>query len=141
MSTIPKTIAFHTLGCKTNYSETSSISREIIKSGFEKVGYNELADIYVLNTCSVTENANKDARKFVRKAKRNNPNATIVVIGCYAQLKPDEIGEIDGVDIVLGAKEKFNLIVIENFSLLFHNIFDTNQKHLKISTENFTLIF
>ena len=110
MSTIPKTIAFHTLGCKTNYSETSSISREIIKSGFEKVGYNELADIYVLNTCSVTENANKDARKFVRKAKRNNPTATIVVIGCYAQLKPDEIGEIDGVDIVLGAKEKFNLI-------------------------------
>ena len=110
MSTIPKTIAFHTLGCKTNYSETSSISREIIKSGFEKVGYNELADIYVLNTCSVTENANKDARKFVRKAKRNNPNATIVVIGCYAQLKPDEIGEIDGVDIVLGAKEKFNII-------------------------------
>ena len=110
MSTIPKTIAFHTLGCKTNYSETSSISREIIKSGFEKVGYNELADIYVLNTCSVTENANKDARKFVRKAKRNNPNATIVVIGCYAQLKPHEIGEIDGVDIVLGAKEKFNLI-------------------------------
>tara|TARA_B100000686_G_scaffold246154_1_gene255521 strand:- start:3884 stop:5179 length:1296 start_codon:yes stop_codon:yes gene_type:complete len=110
MSTIPKTIAFHTLGCKTNYSETSSISREIIKSGFEKVGYNELADIYVLNTCSVTENANKDARKFVRKAKRNNPNATIVVIGCYAQLKPDEIGEIDGVDMVLGAKEKFDLI-------------------------------
>ena len=110
MSTIPKTIAFHTLGCKTNYSETSSISREIIKSGFEKVGYNELADIYVLNTCSVTENANKDARKFVRKAKKNNPNATNVVIGCYAQLKPDEIGEIDGVDIVLGAKEKFNLI-------------------------------
>ena len=76
MSTIPKKIAFHTLGCKTNYSETSSISREIIKSGFEKVGYNELAVIYVLNTCSVTENANKDARKFVRKAKRNNPNAT-----------------------------------------------------------------
>ena len=110
MSTIPKKIAYHTLGCKTNYSETSSISRDIIKSGFEKVSYKDLADIYVLNTCSVTENANKDARKFVRKAKRNNPNATIVVIGCYAQLKPDEIGKIDGVDIVLGAKEKFNLI-------------------------------
>ena len=110
MSTIPKKIAFHTLGCKTNYSETSSISRDIIKSGFEKVSYKDLADIYVLNACSVTENANKDARKFVRKAKRNNPNATIVVIGCYAQLKPDEIGGIDGVDIVLGAKEKFNLI-------------------------------
>ena len=110
MSTIPKTIAFHTLGCKNNYSESSSVSMDIIKSGFEKVDYKELADIYVLNTCSVTENANKDARKFVRKAKRNNPNATIVVIGCYAQLKPDEIGEIDGVDIVLGAKEKFNLI-------------------------------
>ena len=110
MSTIPKRIAFHTLGCKVNYSETSSISRDIIKSGFEQVNYKDLADIYVLNTCSVTENANKDARKFARKAKRKNPNATIVVIGCYAQLKPDEIGEIDGIDIVLGAEEKFNLI-------------------------------
>ena len=108
MSTIPKTIAFHTLGCKTNYSETSSISREIIKSGFEKVGYNELADIYVLNTCSVTENANKDARKFVRKPKRNNPNATIFVIGFYAHLKPDEIGEIDGVDnLIMGVGDPF----------------------------------
>ena len=110
MSTIPKKIAFHTLGCKVNYSETSTISRDIIKSGFEKVDYRELADIYVLNTCSVTENANKDARKFVRKVKKENPNAIIAVIGCYAQLKPDEIGEIDGVDIVLGAEEKFNLI-------------------------------
>ena len=110
MSTIPKKIAFHTLGCKVNYSETSTISRDIIKSGFEKVDYRQLADIYVLNTCSVTENANKDARKFVRKVKKENPNAIIAVIGCYAQLKPDEIGEIDGVDIVLGAEEKFNLI-------------------------------
>ncbi len=110
MSTIPKRIAFHTLGCKVNYSETSSISRDIIKSGFEQVNYKDLADIYVLNTCSVTENANKDARKFVRTVRRKNPNATIAVIGCYAQLKPDEIGEIDGIDIVLGAEEKFNLI-------------------------------
>ena len=110
MSTIPKRIAFHTLGCKVNYSETSSISRDIIKSGFEQVNYKDLADIYVLNTCSVTENANKDARKFVRTVRRKNPNATIAVIGCYSQLKPDEIGEIDGIDIVLGAEEKFNLI-------------------------------
>jgi len=110
VSTIPKRIAFHTLGCKVNYSETSSISRDIIKSGFEQVNYKDLADIYVLNTCSVTENANKDARKFVRTVRRKNPNATIAVIGCYAQLKPDEIGEIDGIDIVLGAEEKFNLI-------------------------------
>ena len=110
MSTIPKRIAFHTLGCKVNYSETSSISRDIIKSGFEQVNYKDLADIYVLNTCSVTENANKDARKFVRTVRRKSPNATIAVIGCYAQLKPDEIGEIDGIDIVLGAEEKFNLI-------------------------------
>ena len=110
MSTIPKRIAFHTLGCKVNYSETSSISRDIIKSGFEQVNYKDLADIYVLNTCSVTENANKDARKFVRTVRRKNPNATIAVIGCYAQLKPYEIGEIDGIDIVLGAEEKFNLI-------------------------------
>ena len=110
MSTIPKRIAFHTLGCKVNYSETSSISRDIIKSGFEQVNYKDLADIYVLNTCSVTENANKDARKFVRTVRRKSPNATIALIGCYAQLKPDEIGEIDGIDIVLGAEEKFNLI-------------------------------
>ena len=110
MSTIPKRIAFHTLGCKVNYSETSSISRDIIKSGFEQVNYKDLADIYVLNTCSVTENANKDARKFVRTVRRKSPNATIAVIGCYAQLKPDEIGEIEGIDIVLGAEEKFNLI-------------------------------
>ena len=110
MSTIPKRIAFHTLGCKVNYSETASISRDIIKSGFEQVNYKDLADIYVLNTCSVTENANKDARKFVRTVRRKSPNATIAVIGCYAQLKPDEIGEIDGIDIVLGAEEKFNLI-------------------------------
>jgi len=110
VSTIPKRIAFHTLGCKVNYSETSSISRDIIKSGFEQVNYKDLADIYVLNTCSVTENANKDARKFVRTVRRKSPNATIAVIGCYAQLKPDEIGEIDGIDIVLGAEEKFNLI-------------------------------
>jgi len=118
VSTIPKRIAFHTLGCKVNYSETSSISRDIIKSGFEQVNYKDLADIYVLNTCSVTENANKDARKFVRTVRRKNPNATIAVIGCYAQLKPDEIGEIEGIDIVLGAEEKFNLIdYLDGFEL------------------------
>ena len=110
MSTIPKKIAFHTLGCKTNYSETSSISRDIIKSGFEKVSYKEKADIYVLNTCSVTENADKEARKFIRQAKKRNPHSSVAVIGCYAQLKPNDIAAIDGVDIVLGAEEKFNLL-------------------------------
>ena len=110
MSTIPKKIAFHTLGCKVNYSETSSISRDIIKSGFEQVNYKDLADIYVLNTCSVTENADKEARKLIRQARRRNPYAKIAVIGCYAQLQPDQISNIAGVDLVLGASEKFNLL-------------------------------
>ena len=110
MSTPTKQVAFHTLGCKLNFSETSVISKEFIKYGFEQVKYKEKADIYVINTCSVTENANKEARKFIRKAKRINPNSVIAIIGCYAQLKPKEISEIKGVDIILGAEEKFNLL-------------------------------
>ena len=110
MSTPTKQVAFHTLGCKLNFSETSVISKEFIKYGFEQVKYKEKADIYVINTCSVTENANKEARKFIRKAKRTNPNSVIAIIGCYAQLKPKEISEIKGVDIILGAEEKFNLL-------------------------------
>ena len=110
MSTPTKQIAFHTLGCKLNFSETSVISKEFIKYGFEQVKYKEKADIYVINTCSVTENANKEARKLIRKAKRTNPNSVIAIIGCYAQLKPNEISEIKGVDIILGAEEKFNLL-------------------------------
>ena len=110
MSTPTKQIAFHTLGCKLNFSETSVISKEFIKYGFEQVKYKEKADIYVINTCSVTENANKEARKLIRKAKRTNPNSVIAIIGCYAQLKPKEISKIKGVDIILGAEEKFNLL-------------------------------
>ena len=110
MSTPTKRIAFHTMGCKLNLSETGTISREFIQHGFQKVSYKEKADIYVLNTCSVTENANKEARKLIRQAKRRNPDSSIAIIGCYAQLKPNEISKIKGVDLVLGAKEKFNLL-------------------------------
>ena len=110
MSTPTKRIALHTLGCKLNFSETATISRDFIQHGFEKVDYRDKADIYVLNTCSVTENADKEARKLIRQAKRRNPNSTVAVIGCYAQLKPNDIAIIDGVDIVLGAEEKFNLL-------------------------------
>jgi len=110
MSTPTKRVAFHTLGCKLNFSETATISRDFIRHGFEKVDYRDEADIYVLNTCSVTENADRKARKLIRQAKRRNPNSSIAVIGCYAQLKPETIAEIDGVDLVLGAEEKFNLL-------------------------------
>jgi len=110
MSPPTKRIAFHTMGCKLNFSESSTISRDIKGQGFEQVDYQSEADIYVLNTCSVTENADKEARKLIRQAKRRNPKSSIIVIGCYAQLKPDDIAAIDGVDIVLGTEEKFNLI-------------------------------
>ena len=110
MSTPTKRIAFHTMGCKLNLSETGTISRDFIQHGFQKVNYKEKADIYILNTCSVTENANKEARKLIRQAKRRNPDSSIAIIGCYAQLKPNEISKIKGVDLVLGAKEKFNLL-------------------------------
>jgi threonylcarbamoyladenosine tRNA methylthiotransferase MtaB len=110
MSTQAKRVAFHTLGCKLNFSETATISRDFLSHGFEKVNYRDKADIYVLNTCSVTENADKQARKFIRQAKQRNPNSSVAVIGCYAQLKPNDIAAIDGVDIVLGAEEKFNLL-------------------------------
>ena len=110
MSTEPKTVAFHTMGCKLNFSETSTISRDFIQQGFKKVNYRDKADIYVINTCSVTENADKEARKLVRQAKRRNPDSSVAIIGCYAQLKPDEIANLDGVDMVLGAEEKFNIL-------------------------------
>jgi len=98
------------MGCKTNFSETSTISSEMQRYGYEKVSYKDEADIYVLNTCSVTENADKEARKLIRKARRLNPFAKIAVIGCYAQLQPEQISKILGVDLVLGASEKFNLL-------------------------------
>jgi len=105
-----KKVAFYTLGCKLNYSETSTISRLFETSGFKKVKFEEEADIYVINTCSVTENADKKCRKVVKEALKISPNAFITVIGCFAQLKPKEISEIPGVDAVLGASEKFRLI-------------------------------
>ena len=105
-----KKAAFHTLGCKLNFSETSTIARTLVEHGFEKVNFQEQADLYVLNTCSVTDNADKECRQIVRNVLKNSPNAFIAVIGCYAQLKPDEISSIEGVDLVLGATEKFKLL-------------------------------
>lgn len=110
MSTEFKKIAFHTMGCKLNFSETSMISKDFTNRGFKKVEYKEFADIYVLNTCSVTDNADKEARKLIRQAKRKNPNAQIAVIGCYAQLMPDQIAKIDGVNLVIGTENKFNVL-------------------------------
>jgi len=105
----PKTSSFYTLGCKLNFSETSTISRELEDEGYAKIDFELGADIYVINTCSVTDQADKKCRNIVRKALKYNPNAFIVVIGCYAQLKPEEISRIVGVDLVLGAQEKFNI--------------------------------
>lgn len=110
-------VGLHTLGCKLNFSETSIVSRQFEERGFIKVDFSEAADVYVINTCSVTENADKKCRKVVRDALRRNPDAFVVVMGCYAQLKPKEISEIPGVDIVLGAKEKFKLFdLVGDFS-------------------------
>lgn len=104
-----RTVALHTLGCKLNYSETSAIERLMEKDGFVKKDFTEKADVYVINTCSVTENADKECRHLVRRIQRKAPEAMVVIMGCYAQLKPKEIAEIPGVDLVLGASEKFNI--------------------------------
>ena len=104
-----KKVAFYTLGCKLNFSETSTIGRQLVNIGFTKTEFENKADLYVINTCSVTENANRECRRIIRKAKKNSPEAFIVVTGCFAQLKPKEISDIEGVDMVLGANEKFNL--------------------------------
>ncbi len=105
-----KKVAFYTLGCKLNFSETSTIARTFIENGYKKVDFEQPSDIYVINTCSVTENADKECKKIVRKALKSAPNAYVVVVGCYAQLKPEEIAKIEGVDLVLGASEKFKLL-------------------------------
>jgi len=105
-----RTVAFQTLGCKLNFSETSSIKRQFEDHGYIAVPYSDPADIYILNTCSVTDFADRKCRKAVRSALKNNNDARVVVIGCYAQLKPEEIADIDGVDLVLGATEKFNIL-------------------------------
>lgn len=109
-----KKVAFYTLGCKLNYSETSTIGRLFEQNGYQKVNFEENADIYVINTCSVTENSDKKCKKVVKEARKYSQNPYIVVVGCYAQLKPQEIAEIPGVDAVLGASEKFRLLEILN---------------------------
>lgn len=103
-------VSFYTLGCKLNFSESSTISRQFDDAGYAKVGFDDTPDIYVINTCSVTENADKKCRHLVRRAKKVNPNAYVIIIGCYAQLKPAEIATIEGVNAVLGANEKFNIL-------------------------------
>ena len=111
-----KKVAFYTLGCKLNYSETSTIGRIFQERGFEKVEFTEKPDIFVINTCSVTDNADKKCRKIVKEALKHSPDAFITIVGCYAQLKPKEISEIPGVDAVLGAAEKFQLVdILEGF--------------------------
>jgi threonylcarbamoyladenosine tRNA methylthiotransferase MtaB len=110
-------VAFYTLGCKLNFSETSTIGTQFVKRGFQVVDFKDEADVYVINTCSVTDSADKECRQIVRRALRLNPNAFIAVTGCYAQLKPEEIASIDGVDVVLGSNEKFKLFnYINNFT-------------------------
>jgi threonylcarbamoyladenosine tRNA methylthiotransferase MtaB len=111
-----KTVTLHTLGCKLNYSETSSITKQFEKKGIEIKQYGEKSDIFVLNTCSVTNNADKECRQIIRSVIRKNPETYIIVTGCYAQLQPEEIASIEGVDLILGSKEKFKLFdYIENF--------------------------
>ena len=127
MATQQKKVAFHTMGCKLNFSETSTIKRDFISRGFKTVSFNEYANIYVLNSCSVTENADREARKIIRQAKRLNPGSSIIVTGCYAQLKPEELAAVKEVDMIFGAKEKFNLldhldsIELNHKTKLFHS--------------------
>jgi threonylcarbamoyladenosine tRNA methylthiotransferase MtaB len=104
-----KTVALHTLGCKLNFSETTAISRMLENDGFVKKEFDEVADVYVINTCSVTDNADKECRQLVRRILKKAPEAMVVITGCYAQLKPTEIASIPGVNLVLGAAEKFNI--------------------------------
>lgn len=103
------TVAFHTIGCKLNYAETSTFARQFRNHGYSVVDFTDQSDVVLINTCSVTENADREARKLVRQALRRSPNAYVIVAGCYAQLRPEEIASIDGVDLVLGAKEKFQI--------------------------------
>ena len=105
-----KTAAFHTLGCKLNFAETSTIARQLTSAGYEKVSFDDKANVYVINTCSVTENADRECKLHVKRAMKANPEGLVVILGCYAQLKPEEISQIEGVDLVLGAKEKFNIL-------------------------------
>ncbi|MCP9769811.1 tRNA (N(6)-L-threonylcarbamoyladenosine(37)-C(2))-methylthiotransferase MtaB [Lacihabitans sp. LS3-19] len=123
-----KKVAFYTLGCKLNFSETSTISRTFEEKGFRKVGFQDTPDVFIINTCSVTENADKKCKKIVKEAQKINPNGYVAIIGCYAQLKPQEIAEIEGVDAVLGAAEKFRLHeIIGTFEKQASHVFPQNK--------------
>ncbi len=121
----PKKVAFYTLGCKLNFSETSTIARDFGNEGFERVEFSEKADIYVINTCSVTDNADKKFKTIVKQAQKVNPVAFVAAIGCYAQLKPQELADVDGVDLVLGATEKFKITSYINDLLASHEPFSS----------------
>lgn len=146
-----KKVAFYTLGCKLNYSESSSIGRMFEAKGYSKVEFNETPDIFIINTCSVTENADKKCRKIVREAQKINPDGFVAIIGCYAQLKPKEISEIPGVDVVLGAAEKFRLVeLIDTFEktpgnqpaqILASNISEAVDYHTSYSLNDRTRTF
>jgi threonylcarbamoyladenosine tRNA methylthiotransferase MtaB len=127
-----KKVAFYTFGCKLNFSETSTIARDFEEAGYAKVDFDDCPDVFVINTCSVTENADKKCKQLVKKAKKINPDAYTVIIGCYAQLKPNEIIAIDGVNMVLGANDKFNIIA----ELESQNLESKTVKNTSIKTVN-----
>lgn len=129
-----KKVAFYTLGCKLNFSETSTIARLFEDAGFAKVDFEDAPDVFVINTCSVTDNADKKCKQLVKKALKVNPNAFVTIVGCYAQLKPEEIGKIPGVDLVLGANEKFDILAYleqtdkkEEAQVSYQNIKETKE--------------
>lgn len=135
-----KKVAFYTLGCKLNFSESSAIARGFEEGGYARVEFDDTPDVFVINTCSVTENADKKCKQLVKKAKKINPDAFISIIGCYAQLKPEEIAKIQGVNLVLGANEKFNLLEhIEKYDSTSHAVLNSNIKETKEFVPSFSL--
>lgn len=135
-----KKVAFYTLGCKLNFSESSTIARGLEEGGYARVEFDDTPDVFVINTCSVTENADKKCKQLVKKAKKINPDAFISIIGCYAQLKPEEIAKIQGVNLVLGANEKFNLLEhIEKYDSTSHAVLNSNIKETKEFVPSFSL--
>jgi threonylcarbamoyladenosine tRNA methylthiotransferase MtaB len=135
-----KKVAFYTLGCKLNFSESSTIARGFEEGGYARVDFDDTPDIFVINTCSVTENADKKCKQLVKKAKKINPDAFISIIGCYAQLKPDEIASIQGVNLVLGANEKFNLLEhIEKYDSTKTEVLNSNIKETKDFVPSFSM--
>lgn len=135
-----KKVAFYTLGCKLNFSESSAIARGFEEGGYARVEFDDTPDVFVINTCSVTENADKKCKQLVKKAKKINPDAFISIIGCYAQLKPEEIAKIQGVNLVLGANEKFNLLEhIEKYDSTSTAVLNSNIKETKEFVPSFSL--